>query len=218
MKTNDKFVLKDTTYIVACRLRQLNHRSWCGNIIWRWFKIIRLGGTHNRLDSQRHQPQSHTTSCEWHAVQPVGATVRELCYRFSVVYDGGAENTEWLQLFTYRMWCKLTIFGQWLLYVPPGTVFVQTVFLRSMWCLNELYTMRYEVKQRNTPNGILRVSQRCSRTFRAIFRQNNRNMAPGVNHRRLKTKTPGLLQGQCMWRSHICSGFAPDYVDFPVAI
>jgi len=61
-------------------------------MIWRWFKTILLGGTHNTLDSQRHQPQSHTTTCEWHAFQPVGATVPEQYSHFSVVYEAGAKQ------------------------------------------------------------------------------------------------------------------------------
>ena len=88
--------MNDTPYIVAIRLCQLNHRSWSGNTIWRWFKIILLGGTRNTSDSQRHQPQSHTTACEWHAFKPVGETVQEVSYSFSVVHEVGAENSEWL--------------------------------------------------------------------------------------------------------------------------
>jgi hypothetical protein len=104
MKTNDKLEIEQhIPYVVARRLCQLNHRSWCGNMIRRWFKIIRLGSTHNTLDSQRHQPPSHTTTCARHAIQPVGATVREHYYDFSVVDEVGAESTEWLQLFTYQM-------------------------------------------------------------------------------------------------------------------
>jgi hypothetical protein len=59
-------------------------------MIWRWFTIILLGGTHNTLDSQRHQPQSHTTACEWHAFKPVGAIAAEVRCHFSVVHEFGA--------------------------------------------------------------------------------------------------------------------------------
>jgi len=65
-------------------------------MIWRWLKTILLGGTQNTLDSQRHQPQSHTTTCEWHAVQQVGATVPEQYVHCSVVYVAGAEITTFL--------------------------------------------------------------------------------------------------------------------------
>jgi hypothetical protein len=60
-------------------------------MIRRWFKIILLGGIHNTLDSQRHQPKSHTTTCEWHAYEPVGATVPEEYDQFTIVYEAGAE-------------------------------------------------------------------------------------------------------------------------------
>ena len=142
------------------------------------------------------------------------------CYHFSVVYDGGAENTELLQLFTYRMWCKLTIFGQWLLYVPPGTAFIQNISpFRVMLRTNGVYTMRYEVKLNNvihltrfweSHSGVPAVSGQFSSKITATWR---RGLIIGVSIRRL-----WVCSRASACDGHIYSGIAPEYIGFPVAI
>jgi len=76
---------------------------------------------------------------------------------------------------------------------------------RVMLRTNGVYNLRYGVKLTwfawRDSESLTAVSRSC----RAIFKQNSRKIAQGANHRRLKTKTPGLLPGQCMWWCHICS-------------
>jgi len=70
---------------------------------------------------------------------------------------------------------------------------------RVMLRTNGVYNLRYGVKLTwfawRDSESLTAVSRSC----RAIFKQNSRKIAQGANHRRLKTKTPGLLPGQCMW-------------------
>jgi hypothetical protein len=140
-------------------------------------------------------------------------------HHMTAVYEAGAENTEWFHLFTCQEWCKLTIFGQWLFYVPPSRVCLHTVFLSFVWYLttNGVYTMRYEVKHNvitltrfwRSRSGVPAVSGQFSCEKAATWR---RGLVIGVSRRRL------WVRSRASACDEVCVGFAPEYVGFLVAL